>query len=166
MNPRDQAGLTRSTRALACAAAVLLAAACGKQETAPAQQAEARPVAPVPAVKKEVPKPLDVAITGVHLGKGFDQYHLIARETSVFGPKERVDASVYSDGTAKTANIRIAWLDANGRVIAEETRAVAYNGSQATPFSLGAEKGLAPGKYRVEVYLNDWKASTASFEVR
>jgi len=144
-------------------------AGCGKEEGAPPSEAPP-PVSTPPAVsapaEKVVPKPDNVSVTGVHLGKGFGNHHHIAEETRVFGDKDRVDVSIYSDGSAKTATLRLKWLAADGKTLAEESKEVTYNGSQATPFSYPDSNGLAPGAYRIEVYLNDWKAETANFEVR
>jgi len=146
---------------------------CGRQDAAPTLPAKAPaptvatapPASPV-APNRVVVKPVNVSITGVHLGRGFAKYNLIAQETAVFSSKDQVDVSVYSDGSAKTATIRVVWITADGRPMGEQTREVIYNGSQATPFSLARAEGLAPGSYAVEVFLNDWKAVSTPFEVR
>lgn len=143
--------------------ALAMLAACGKEENPPPGIAPPLVSAPV---EKAVPKPVNVSVTGVHLGKGFGEHHHIAEETRVFGVKDRVDVSIYSDGSAKSATLRLKWRSADGRTLSEETKEIIYNGSQATPFSYADAAGLAPGAYRIEVYLNDWKAETASFEVR
>jgi hypothetical protein len=142
--------------------------ACGRQEPPPPAAATAAPGTPpaAAAAPAPVPKPADVSITGVHTGLGIDRYQRVKEEKNSFAGKDGVVVSVYSDGSARTARIRVKWLGPDGRTLAENTQEVVYNGSQATAFSLEKSEGLPPGAYRAEVYLNDWLAETARFEVR
>ncbi len=129
---------------------LLAMSACGKQESAPAKTAT---------------KPENVSITGVHTGLGIGKYNRVAQEKSVFSPKDTIVLSVYSDGSVKTATIGVKWMTASGKVLAENSRQVTYNGSIATPFSFSKAEGLPAGKYKAEVTLNGWLAETAKFEV-
>lgn len=143
---------------------LLALSACGKQESAPATSAVEPPKAPTAPVKVAT-KPENVAITGVHTGLGIGQHNHVARETSLYAPTDTIVVSVYSDGSAKTASISVRWMASSGNVLAEDTKAVTYNGSLATPFSFSAAQGLPAGRYKAEVRLNDWLAQTATFEV-
>lgn len=138
---------------------------CAKTDHVPAAAAPATPPA-VTAPAKVAEKPKDVAITGVHVGSGRGQYDHVAVEKHVFSPKDTIAVSVYSDGSAKTANIGVRWLDARGDVLGSEMRLVTYNGSLATLFEFADPKGLPVGTYSIEVRLDDWLAETAHFEVK
>ena len=135
---------------LAGSVLLLALSACGKEGSTPAKTAT---------------KPENVSITGIHTGLGIGKYNHVAQEKSVFSPKDTIILSVYSDGWAKTATIGVKWMTASGKVLAENSQDVIYNGSLATPFSFSKPEGLPPGKYKAEVTLNGWLAETAKFEV-
>ncbi|MEP7183036.1 MAG: hypothetical protein ABI886_12700 [Betaproteobacteria bacterium] len=155
---------------LAGAAVVTIAlSACGKQEPPPANVAASPPRAVAPAPQpppKVVPKPADVAITGVHRGLDLGKYEHVAKEASVFAPTDTIVISVYSDGSAKTATIGVTLLAADGKAAAEQSKNVTYNGSLATAFSFVPAGGWSPGPYKAEVRLNEWLASTTAFNVQ
>jgi hypothetical protein len=169
MRPPDQRLLLRTLLGLAAGAAIFGLVACGKQE-APQSKAADPPrtavTAPPPPPPKVVPKPTEVAITGVHLGLGTGAHNQVAKKTTVFAPQDKVMVSVYSDGRAKTASIGVTWLAAGGKVLGEETRQVQYNGSLATLFAYPRPADLVPGTYQVEVRLDEWLAEKATFTVQ
>ena len=126
---------------------LLVLSACGKEGSTPAKTAA---------------KPENVSITVVHMGLGIGKYNRVVQEKNVFAPKDTIILSVGSDGSAKAATIGVKWMTASGKVLAENSQDVIYNGSLATPFSFSKAEGLTVGKYKAEITLNGWLAETAS----
>lgn len=130
---------------------LLALSACGKDGSTPA---------------KSVARPENVSVTVIHMGLGIGKYNRVVQEKNVFAPKDTIILSVGSDGSVKTATIGVKWMTANGKVLAENSQDIIYNGSVLTPFSFSKAEGLPAGKYKAEVTLNGWLAETTTFEVK
>jgi hypothetical protein len=107
-----------------------------------------------------------VRVTDVTLGRSVGGDKAITDSTDTFGPNDTIYASVATEGSAQSATLRARWSFEDGQLVDESTRTIAPNNKERTEFHISKPDGWPPGKYKVEVFLNDQSAETKNFDVR
>ncbi len=107
-----------------------------------------------------------VEVAHIDLGKGVGADNRVTDPSDNFTPGETVYATVVTNGSAPTAEIRTVWTFQDGQIVDESTRTIAPTGEAATEFHITKPAGLPIGKYKVEVFLNGASAGTKDFEVK
>jgi hypothetical protein len=107
-----------------------------------------------------------VRVTDVTLGRSVGEDKAIADRTETFRASDTIYASVATDGSANSATLRARWTFEDGQVVDESTRTIAPNNRQRTEFHITKPTGWPPGKYKLEVFLDNQPAETKNFEVR
>ena len=125
--------------------------------------------APVPAPDPKpdpAPKPADVSVTGFETGGTLEPDGHVSDPKTVFAPADTVHLAVLADGAARAVRIGVSWMGPDGVRIREDVQDPTLGEPKAVPFELLNAAGLAPGKYKAEIRIEGWLASTAEFEVR
>lgn len=107
-----------------------------------------------------------VQVERVDLGKHVGNDNQVTDHSADFAPNETVYASVVTQGSAPTAELKTRWTFQDGQVVDEVSRTIAPSGGAATEFHVSKPDGLPVGKYRVEVFLNGSPAASKEFEVK
>jgi hypothetical protein len=107
-----------------------------------------------------------VRVTDVTLGRSVGEDKAIADRTETFRPSDTIYASIATDGSANSATLRARWTFEDGQVVDESTRTIAPNNRERTEFHIAKSTGWPPGKYKLEVFLDNQPAETKNFEVR
>ena len=140
--------------------ALTLLAGCKKKEP-PAPPAE------TPAAQ---PAPLPVSVAGVSLGKSIDASKMVTAPTSVFGVRDTIYASVYTQGDGVNATIGAKWefVKQDGSTVAvnESSQTITTTGPAYTEFHISKASAWPKGKYRVTVTLNGAASAPAEFDVQ
>ena len=108
----------------------------------------------------------NVQVERVDIGKHVDNDNQVTDHSETFTPNETIYASVVTQGSAPTAELKTRWTFQDGQVLDEVSRTIAPSGGAATEFHVSKPDGLPVGKYRVEVFLNGSPAATKDFEVK
>ena len=152
--------------ALLCAFGSAFLAGCGQESAAPA----AVPAAPVVAEPDAAPIQQlpagSIEAVALEIGGALDADGRVSASTERFRSADTVYASLVTVGDAPAAMLRVQWRDAGGAEVAADDRAVQTAGPAVHTFSRAVQGGWAPGRYEVEVRLNDTSAGVRSFEVR
>ena len=104
-------------------------------------------------------------VSALRLGKAVYSDGNVTAPVDSFGGKDTVFLSVASDGVDPSLVLRVRWYGPDGIVLQEGSQAVSSVGPKSTAFHLDNRKGMAVGKYSVEVFVNDRPAGTKQFEV-
>jgi hypothetical protein len=149
---------SRMTLALLAVAAVVLG---GCKKSAPPQpQSEATPPA------ASAPAPAAFEVKSIELGKGLGADKHVANQTTSFGPRDTIYASVLTEGAAPSKTINARWTFQTGQVVKEGTETIAPTGPAATEFHIEKKSGWPAGKYKLEVLVDGSSAGTKEFEVK
>lgn len=151
--------------ALSVACGVWLAG-CSQQEPA-SESADAQspaPVAEAPAIP-QLPAG-SIEAVALEIGAGVDADGRVSVSMERFRRTDTVHASLVTVGDAPASMLKVQWRDANGSEVAVDERAIQTTGPAVHTFSRGVEGGWLPGRYEVEVRLNDESAGVRTFEVR
>jgi len=108
----------------------------------------------------------NVQVERVDLGKHVGNDNQVTDHSDAFTPNETIYASVVTQGSAPTAELKTRWTYQDGQVVDEVSRTIAPQGGAATEFHVSKPDGLPVGKYRVEVFLNGAPAASKEFEVK
>lgn len=116
------------------------------------------------AMNREVVEYGSMRVSDVDLGRNLDTSNRITDTSDDFRANETVYATVETEGNGN-GTIRVKWID-SGRETSVRERVVAVGpGETVQVFTLAPVEGLAPGKWRLEVYLNDSFVKAEEFEV-
>ena len=107
-----------------------------------------------------------VRVTEVALGRSVGGDKAITDRTDTFKPNDTIYASVATEGSAPSATLRAKWSFEDGQLVDESTRTIAPNNRERTEFHISKPDGWPPGKYKLEVFLNDQSTGTKNFDVR
>lgn len=107
-----------------------------------------------------------VEVAHIDLGKGVGADNRVTDQSDAFTPGETVYATIVTNGSAPSAEIKTVWTYQDGQIVDESVRTIAPNGEAATEFHITKPAGLPIGKYKVEVFLNGASAGTKDFEVK
>ena len=157
----------RMTRAAAVALVATLAlAGCKKEEAAPpAASMAAKPVVPAPP---PAPAPT-VLVGGVDLGSavGADKKITVAGDTFKHADTIYIAVTTLtSDPDASVpGKLEAKWTFEDGQTVKDDSVDAQFKGAGMTDFSISNPKGLASGKYQVDVSLNGKLAQSKGFGV-
>jgi len=151
--------------------ALVLLAACGRGEEAPAPAAEAVAETPAdPAAEAvEAPPPMpagDYRIVAVELGTQLDEQGRVARPRDVFAPTDAIHMAVVGVGTSPGLTVSARWFAADGTEVSRAEQALVPEAPTVVRFTLSQPGPWPIGAYRVEVAVNDRVVETRSYEVR
>jgi len=150
---------------LALLATVAVAACRQKEEGAIAPPPNTEPV---PATQTVV---ATASVVGVDLGTTVDANQKVTAPMTTFGPKDTIVAAIATRTSDPTAPVRsklgARWTQlANQQVINEESKDVTLTGDTITQFRIAKPQGWQPGKYKLEVLLDNSVAKTVEYEVK
>ena len=163
-------------RAALITMALFALAAC--KRPAPVELQVADPVAPAsmtapmaadepgPEARPPVPSLGDFKILRVSLGRALDVGNDIAEERSVFSPKDPIYATVISTGTHQGLLLSARWLDAEGKLLAQNDQRMVPDGPMLATFHLRQPSGWPKGHYQLEIAVDGQSMQSQEFEVR
>jgi hypothetical protein len=161
--------MSRHLVVVALIAAVSLAA-CNKAPPAPPAP-PSPPVAPAavaPQAAPAAPAKGQINIGSADLGTELGADGRIVTAKDDFATTDTIIAAITANNTGGTpinAQVTARWLDPDGGVINEESRAQDFSGSQTVSFRIANPKGFKPGKYKLEVALNGSTVQTREFSI-
>jgi len=131
---------------------------CGKKE-------EPKPVMQQPSETAPPPPPAP-AVASVKLARGVNITSTAVSATVEFKPSDRVNAFVETENAVAGNMLAVRWqyLKTN-QLVKADSIALKENGRNNSLFFIERAKGLPPGEYRVDVYLNGMMGKSASFSV-
>jgi hypothetical protein len=147
----------RALRAATAGLAVLLVAACSKEN----QNEAAGDVTPGAAATATTA----VSVADIDLGRAVANSR-VTNETDDFSRTDTVYASVHTTGSAPSTTLMARWTYEDGQVVQESSQAIAPTGDAYTEFHISKPGGLPAGKYKVEVFVDNKSAGTKDFEVK
>ena len=151
-----RASLKRPVVVLVLAAVAGGAGACKKKTPEPGDPGVVPPAAPASA---------PMAVTSVNLGKSLGPDKRVTSETTTFGPRDTIYASVATSGNAG-GTLAARWTFQDGQVVDETTQTVGATGPAVTEFHVTKPSGWPTGNYKVEVMLNGSAAQSKEFRVQ
>jgi uncharacterized protein YfaS (alpha-2-macroglobulin family) len=107
-----------------------------------------------------------VQVSRIDLGTNVGNDNVVTETKDAFAPNETVYASVFTSGSAPSAELKTRFTYQDGQVVDESTRTIAPNGQAVTEFHISKPDGFPVGKYRVEVFVNGAPAATKEFEIK
>ena len=151
-----RASLKRPVVVLVLAAVAGGAGACKKKTAEPGNTGVVPPAAPASA---------PMAVTSVNLGKSLGPDKRVTSETTTFGTRDTIYASVVTSGNAG-GTLAARWTFQDGQVVDETTQTVGATGPAVTEFHVTKPSGWPTGNYKVEVLLNGAAAQSKEFRVQ
>ena len=128
--------------------------ACGGRPAAPAAGS------PAPARRS------DVTVGDIQLGRTVAPDRRVAQPGDSFAPGDMIYASVVTEGTAPSAQLKAKWTRGGSEVVAESSLDIAPSGTTVSEFHISKADGLPRGAYQVEVFLDEVSAGKRSFSVQ
>jgi hypothetical protein len=162
-----------STRPACLLVAMLGLAACGGEEPhSPAPAAAPSTVArtagsptPTTAPKPPAPRP-EVKIVGIDIGAAITSEKTIAKPATIFGPTDTIYVAVRTEGKTEFSRISAHWKDPGGAAVLMARQNIRGGGPTVTEFHYANPRGLAKGRWEVEIQLDDVPSGTTAFEIR
>ena len=102
----------------------------------------------------------------VNLGTALDSDNLVTKPRTQFGTKDKIYASVLSNGQHQGLTIKARWTAPDGSLVAETEQALVPIKGTVSTFSISNNKAWPVGVYTLDVSLNDLVQRTVSFEVK
>lgn len=102
----------------------------------------------------------------VNLGTALDSDNLVTKPKMQFSTKDKIYASVLSNGQHQGLTIKARWTAPDGRLVAETEQALVPVKGTVSTFSISNTKAWPVGVYTLDVSLNDLVQRTVSFEVK
>jgi len=131
---------------------------CGKKEEPkpPVQQ-------PVQAAPPPPPAP---SVASVTLAKGVNITWEAVNPSTQFKPSDRINALVKTENVVAGNLLGVRWQYVKtSQLVKADSIVLKQNGPNSSSFFIERAKGLPPGEYRVDVYLNGAMGKSASFSV-
>jgi hypothetical protein len=168
---------------LACLLVLALSACKPQPESAASKPAPAEKAAATTAPVKEKseglfggmftsePEPTklelgEFKLLEVSLGTALDADNLVAKPKTQFGTKDKIYASVLSNGKHQGLNIKARWTAPDGSLVAETEQALVPIKGTVSTFSIGNTQPWPIGAYTLDISLNGLVQRTVSFEVK
>lgn len=152
----------RAVAALAALALVGLATACAprpsKNEINVSDEGMANGVA---AARYLTP----VELEEVQIGRSINDDKSIKDRTTTFQPHETVYASIRVSGSANSGLVRALWTNERGEKVQDDTRIITPSNNDRIALQVAPPQGWAPGRYKLDVYLDDKLAESETFSV-
>lgn len=108
----------------------------------------------------------EFSILEVNLGTSLDADNLVSKPKLVFAPKEKIYASVLSNGKHQGLTIKARWTAPDGTLVAETEQALVPVKGTVSTFSISNAQAWPVGTYTLDISLNGLVQRTVSFEVR
>jgi hypothetical protein len=140
------------------ALAVIAVPACKKKE-APPPPAESAAPAPAPVAA-------EFAVQSIDVGKGIGADKRVTTPTTTFGRRDTIYVSVATEGAAPSKTVAAKWTFQNGKVVKEQSEAIAPSGPAATEFHIAKASPWPVGKYKVEITVDGTSAGSKDFEIK
>ncbi|MFL5386659.1 MAG: hypothetical protein ACJ8GN_29515 [Longimicrobiaceae bacterium] len=140
---------------------VLAAAGVGACKKKTAEPANTTTLPAPPAAPASAP----MAVTTVNLGKSLGADKRVTSETTTFGPRDTIYASVATSGNTG-GTLAARWTFQDGQVVDETSQTVGATGPAVTEFHVSKPSGWPTGNYKVEVMLNGAPAQSKEFRVQ
>ncbi len=102
----------------------------------------------------------------VNLGTSLDSDNLVTKPKTVFGTKDKIYASVLSNGKHQGLTIKARWTAPDGSLVAETEQALVPVKGTVSTFSVGNSQPWPIGAYTLDISLNGQVQRTVSFEVK
>jgi hypothetical protein len=141
-------------RAPSALALIAVLAACRGGEVAPSPAATASP-----ALRS------DVSVTEISLGNAVGPDRRVSQPREVFSPGDTVYVSVVTEGSGRPGQLKARWTDQDAKVVTESSLAIAPEATTVSEFHISKPKGLVPGAYEVEIFLDGASAGKKRFSV-
>ncbi|MGH9201299.1 MAG: hypothetical protein ACRD2A_08695 [Vicinamibacterales bacterium] len=106
-----------------------------------------------------------VEVEAIDIGRSLNADKSINDNTTSFKPNDTIYASVKTDGSSSSAQLKVRWTFADGQLVDESTQTISPTGEARTEFHIAKPDGWPVGGYKVEVFLNGQSAGTKEFEV-
>ena len=157
---------------LAVPLSILLAlAACGGEETPPADDTATADTAATVAEEAAEPElpPLpsgDFRIVSISFGIAVDEEGQVRQPREQFGPNDRIHAAVVTVGSSDGLTLSGRWLAPDGREIARAGQTLNPSTPTVASFSLHQDAPWPAGEYRFQIAVNERVLETRAFEVR
>lgn len=101
----------------------------------------------------------------LQLGSALDGEGRVREARSTFATSDRVHLSVLGSAGDLPVRVKARWLDDEGRLLGESGQLLDPGPASVLTFSLTQPNGWPPGRYRVELALNDLEIDRREFEV-
>jgi len=106
-----------------------------------------------------------VQVVALDLGRNVGTDKQVTERIETFKPNDTIYASIHTTGSAPSSTMSVKWMDQNGQVLDQsEQPIVTAEGSNAMEFHL-SKPGLAPGTYKVEVFVDGNSVQSKEFHV-
>ena len=102
----------------------------------------------------------------VNLGTSLDADNLVTKPKTLFGSKDKIYASVLSNGKHQGLTIKARWTAPDGSLVADTEQALVPIKGTVSTFSISNNQPWPIGAYTLEVSLNGVVQRTVSFEVK
>lgn len=119
--------------------------------------------------EKPEPAKLDLGefkILEVNVGTSLDAENLVTKQKTLFASKDKIYASVLSNGKHQGLNLKARWTAPDGKLVAETVQNLVPTGALVSTFSISNEQPWPAGAYTLDISLNDQVQRTVSFEVK
>lgn len=104
-------------------------------------------------------------IVSVLLGKSLDADRIVVGDSSTFGRRDKIHASVLSTGAHAGLRLSAKWLAPDGSLVAETEQPLVPIAATATTFSIHNPTGWPEGQYQLRVGVNGSTLQTRKFQV-
>jgi len=117
------------------------------------------------------PKPaaLDLGefkLLDVTLGTSLDSDNLVATPKTQFGSKDKIYASVLSNGAHQGLIIKAKWTAPDGTLVAETEQPLVPTAGTVSTFSISHVEPWPKGAYTLDIMLNGQVQRTLTFEIK
>ena len=151
--------------------ATLALAGCKKAEEAPPPVVAApAPAAPPPAPSAPVAAAATADVVAVDMGSAVGSDKTITTKADTFKPTDTIYVAVTTKTSDPSATVpgklEARWTFEDGQTVKDDTADAQFNGAGVTDFSFNNPKGLAPGKYEVDISLNGTAVQSKGFGVQ
>ncbi|MEO8001044.1 MAG: hypothetical protein ABI644_04155 [Arenimonas sp.] len=102
----------------------------------------------------------------VNLGTSLDADTLVTKPKTLFGTKDKIYASVLSNGKHQGLSIKARWTAPDGSLVAETEQALVPVKGTVSTFSISNDQPWPVGTYTLDISLNGLVQRTVSFEVK
>ncbi|HEV8694111.1 MAG TPA: hypothetical protein VGQ93_08015 [Lysobacter sp.] len=138
------------------------------------RQKEEAAIAPPPATEPVPTSQAAVAtatVIGVDLGNAVGANKKVVTPMTTFAPQDTIIAAIATRTSNPTAAVRsklgARWTQlANKEVVNEESQDATLTGDGVTNFRIAKPEGWQPGKYKLEVSLDNAVVQTREYEVK
>ena len=151
--------MTTRIAQLSFAALAVLAVACGRPDDRDVDTGEESE-----AVTPSAP----ARVSNIELGSAVGANLRVSEATTTFGPQDTMFLSVMTSNASEDSRVSARWTAEDGSVIDSSGQSVARDAgttAAVTQFRVVSEDGWEPGKYTVDIWLNDAPVGTREFEV-